>query len=365
MKDNSSVDANPDDFADDVLATILQEATQPSFLPGHFSQLSVGDAQSSSGLSPSLTVHGNAQIFGTLTADRILQLSDERAKTGITLADHDALSIVKQLKIYHYNLMHSASGRRHIGMLAQQVRSVYPDAVETDSDTGLERVDVTSLAYLTIQALQQLSSQHQAFKDETNGRLGWVLLLTASWIQSAKSATQALISSQCDPTDTTQSPEVALPIEQDRHANADADASVPADARSQSEDVRHASSCHDESKAPEAIDHHHHTDQLNHASHACTSSSAEVSGSPPNFESDEEMIDYMLAALQSNDPTGTVFELCRCRIMQFGRQAVWQCYQQAEEEACAGSVSARSTFFKLLKQRKHEGKMRSVHWTED
>ena len=187
---------------------MMQEAAQPSLLPGHFSQLSVGDEQSSSGLSPSLTVHGNAHIFGPLTADRICVLSDERAKTNITLADDDALSILKQLEIYHYNLMRSASGRRHIGVLAQQVRPVYPDAVETDSDTGLERVDVTSLAYLTIQALQQLISQHQAFKDETNGRLGWVLLLAASWIQSAESAGQALISSQRGLTEVSHTPEV-------------------------------------------------------------------------------------------------------------------------------------------------------------
>ncbi len=317
--------------ADDLMNMIMEEDTLPP-LPTHFSHLTVGDGASSSDApSPSLIVYGDALVHRSLTADS-WQLSDERAKTNITPANHDALSIIQSLEVYHYYLKHSVSGRRMIGVLAQQVRPLYPDAVETDPTTGMLRVSSSSLHYLMLQAIQQLSKQFQDFRDETNGRLGLVMLWAASWVQSAKSEVHDLVSKL---TASSGPPNVTSPL-------LSADLGTSADTSPHTSGTQHDSSPDVPMVVqPKSTD--QHTGQVIHADLASSSQPGSTQVSAPSFEfaTEEAMISHMLAALKEEN--AGVAGMCRRRTVQLGRPSVWQCFQQAQaERSCNGGPTAGS-----------------------
>ncbi len=347
----------PSDLAaelDDMMGMFTEEVTLPP-LPTHFSHLTVGesllDAASSSDSSPSLIVHGDALVHGSLTADS-WHLSDERAKSNITPANHDALGIIQSLEVYHYYLKHSVIGRRMIGVLAQQVRPFYPDAVETDQTTGLLRVSSSSLHYLMLQAIQQLSKQFQDFRDETNGRLGLVMLWAASWVQSAKSEVHDLVSRL---TASSRPPNVASPP---LPADLGISAEAGADSSPQMSGTQHAPSP-DVSAVLQPKSTGQHTGQVIHADHASSSqpSSSEVSAPSFEFATEEAMVSHMLAALEEEN--AGVAGMCRKRIAQLGRPSVWQSFQQAHAEgSCNGAHTAGSMFINLLDKKQHDDKMR-------
>lgn len=352
-QNDEAENTGPSDFAaeaDDVMRMIMEEDTLPP-LPTHFSQLTVGDNASSSDSSPSLVVHGDALVLGSLTANS-WQLSDERAKTNITPANHDALGIIQSLEVYHYYLKHSVSGRRMIGVLAQQVRPLYPDAVETDPTTGLLRVSSSSLNYLMVQALQQLSKQFEDFRDETNGRLGLVMLWAVSWVQSAKSEARELVSRT---TASSSPPNVTNPS---LSADLGISAEAGADTTTPTSGIQHGPSP-DVCVVVQPKSTGQHTGQVIHADHASSSEpgSTQVSAPSFEFESEEAMISHMIAAL-GEDNAG-VPGMCKHRIAQLGRPSVWQSFQQAQaERSCNGGPTAGSRFIRLLDKKRHDGKMR-------
>ena len=151
------------------------QSSTPASAAAHFPYLSVGDA----GLDTSpkvLTVQGSATVSGDVTTTSLHQTSDQRAKCNILPANDCALSIIQQIQIYQYNLKRNPTGQKQLGVLAHQVRHLFPDAVKTDDSSGLEQVNSHSMMYLAIKAIQQLSSQLSVHRAYTNGRLGLSLL---------------------------------------------------------------------------------------------------------------------------------------------------------------------------------------------
>eukprot|EP01087_Luapelamoeba_hula_P008879 TRINITY_DN2259_c0_g1_i1.p1 TRINITY_DN2259_c0_g1~~TRINITY_DN2259_c0_g1_i1.p1 ORF type:complete len:1177 (-),score=200.03 TRINITY_DN2259_c0_g1_i1:219-3749(-) len=127
------------------------------------------------GRSETVTIVKNdLEVAGTVRAHDFIQYSDLRLKTDIKDVV-DALAIVQQLqpKTYQWkkdaftvankegadaagNLSDiSAGGRRLIGLIAQEVQQLVPDAVHTDPATGLLSVSYIDLLPILIQALKE------------------------------------------------------------------------------------------------------------------------------------------------------------------------------------------------------------------
>ncbi len=239
-----------------------------------------------------------------------------------------------------------------IGVLAQQVRPLYPDAVETDPTTGMLRVSSSSLNYLMLQAIQQLSKQFEAFRSKANGRLGLVMLWAANWVQSAKSEAHDLVSRL---TASSRPPNVTSPS---LSADLGISAEVGADTITHTSGIQHGPSPDVRVVVqPKSTD--QHTGQVIHEDHASSSQPSSTQVSAPSFEfaTEEAMVSHMIAALEEDN--AGIPEMCRRRIAQLGRHSVWQSFQQAQaERSCNGGPTAGSRFVKLLNKKRHDDKMR-------
>lgn len=103
---------------------------------------------------------------GNVTAVAYLYSSDRRLKTGITdlsggLAKLDALHPAS----FRY-IKDGDKGQQHIGLIAQDVQQVYPQAVHTDG-AGMLSVDYAVLIAPTIQAVKELKAEN----DDLRARL--------------------------------------------------------------------------------------------------------------------------------------------------------------------------------------------------
>ncbi len=209
---------------------------------------------------------------------------------------------------------------------------------------------VLLLFYLMLQAIQQLGKEFQEFRDETNGRLGLMMLWAAYWVQSAKSEVHDLVSKlTATPPNVTS---FSLSADQGISAEAGADTS-PHTAGTQ-----HVPS----PVVPVVVQPKstsQHTGQVIHADHASSSQPSSTQVSAPSFATEEDMGSHMLAALQEEN--ASVAGLCRQRIAQLGRPSVWQSFQQAQaERSCNGGPTAGSMFIKLLHKKQHDDKIRSL-----
>ena len=95
---------------------------------------------------------GNAFLRGVLT-----QGSDIRLKTDVTPIDH-ALDKVSSLEGVYYRQKEDLS-RRHIGLIAQDVESVIPEAVATGSD-GMKSIAYTNMVGLLVSAIKELDAKN-------------------------------------------------------------------------------------------------------------------------------------------------------------------------------------------------------------
>jgi Chaperone of endosialidase len=86
--------------------------------------------------------------------------SDSRLKTNIVTLDH-VLSRLESMRGVRYDLIDGTPNQ--IGVIAQETRVAFPEAVNGDEATGLLGVSYDSLAAVAIQAAKEL---HQASKDQ-------------------------------------------------------------------------------------------------------------------------------------------------------------------------------------------------------
>jgi hypothetical protein len=99
-------------------------------------------------------VDGNIYISGN-----IVSLSDNRYKTNIKIIE-DAMDKINNLRgvYYDYKDVNIGDNRRQIGMIAQEVEKVIPEAVYSTKD------DIKSLSYdriigLLIEGMKEMSRQ--------------------------------------------------------------------------------------------------------------------------------------------------------------------------------------------------------------
>jgi hypothetical protein len=110
-----------------------------------------------------LTVHGNALVTGTVRT-----LSDARLKVDIVhVSGVDALRVVRALRLYTYSwhdaVPNQPAGQRQVGLIAQEVQRVMPEAVR-EVQSGLPggpatilSVDYQQVAAANVGAVRELS----------------------------------------------------------------------------------------------------------------------------------------------------------------------------------------------------------------
>jgi alpha-tubulin suppressor-like RCC1 family protein len=101
---------------------------------------------------------GDMTIQGT-----IYTYSDIRIKENVQVIEN-ALEKVKALHGVKYNLIHEdeATHRKHIGLLAQDVEKVVPEAIEADGE--IKTVAYNNLIGLVIQAIKELYCKYKTIK---------------------------------------------------------------------------------------------------------------------------------------------------------------------------------------------------------
>lgn len=313
--------------------------------PAHFDKLTVGpkdpvcsDVASSSQPELVLQVQGDMTVSGTVRAQQVLALSDERAKCNIRATHHDALSILRALKIYQYQFNSSPEGRKVLGPLAQEVANLIPDAVETDCN-GDKRVDFTSLNCLTVQGVQQLGAQcaqMQVCQQDTGKCLGFVLLMLGSLAEQLESTAGA---NSLDRR-AIGSPPVSAPC---RHV-----CRGPATTQASTTD----SSVMQDDKTPALQQPAVTTDPS--AASACNSHPSKESRALPVFKDKDAMVRHILDAL--NETNDGIHQMVLNRFCDFGDQSVWDSFQ----EALLHGDKGKREFINLLKKKQQILKTRSA-----
>lgn len=82
--------------------------------------------------------------------------SDRNLKKNILPIEN---SLQKILQLGGYSFVWKDSGRNDIGVIAQEVETVFPDAVHTDTTTGLKSVEYANLVAPLIEAVKTQQKQ--------------------------------------------------------------------------------------------------------------------------------------------------------------------------------------------------------------
>jgi len=106
---------------------------------------------------------GNVTIGGSVTAGSFLYSSDRTLKKDVqTIAD--PLSKVSQLRGVTFTWKND--GRKDVGLIAQEVEKVIPEAVQTNPETGLKSVEYGNLVGVLIEAVKAQQVEINALKAE-------------------------------------------------------------------------------------------------------------------------------------------------------------------------------------------------------
>jgi hypothetical protein len=118
------------------------------------------------GTAPSYTLHVQGAIFAF--AD-ITAFSDQRYKQNIVRLDH-SLDAIRSLSGYSYTRQNYRPGERQIGLLAQEVKEVLPEAVSYDSANDTYSVNYNCLMAPVVEAIKELHErievQQAAIRDQ-------------------------------------------------------------------------------------------------------------------------------------------------------------------------------------------------------
>ncbi|UYP67486.1 tail fiber domain-containing protein [Thalassobacter stenotrophicus] len=118
------------------------------------------DADKLDGLHASaFALLSGATFSGTVTAPNFVSSSDARLKTNVTPIS-DALQKVQALRGVTYNMIEG--GSREIGLIAQDVQAVAPEAVVETA--GLLRLAYGNLVGLLVEAIKDLSAEVEQLK---------------------------------------------------------------------------------------------------------------------------------------------------------------------------------------------------------
>jgi hypothetical protein len=116
-----------------------------------------------------LHVHGSTTEPNIFTNGDITCFSDSRCKTDLVVIA-DALDKVLSINGYTFNRVEDPNGRRHAGVIAQEVREILPEVIYTDSN-GFLSVAYANMVPLLIQAIHELKDKYDAEIAELKAKL--------------------------------------------------------------------------------------------------------------------------------------------------------------------------------------------------
>jgi hypothetical protein len=108
--------------------------------------------------TPGYTLHVVGAIFAT---GNITAYSDQRYKQNIIRLDH-SLDAIRSLSGYSYTRLDYLPGVRQIGLLAQEVKAVLPEAVSYDSTNDIYSVNYNCLMAPVVEAIKELYDRSEA-----------------------------------------------------------------------------------------------------------------------------------------------------------------------------------------------------------
>ena len=112
-----------------------------------------------------VSVGNGASGFGPIAASAFNVSSDRRLKTDIQPID-DALNRLLGLTGYYFRYKSASDGRLQVGLMAQEVETVYPEVVSVNDD-GYRQVNYSGLVGPLVAAVKDLKQQ----KDDEIARL--------------------------------------------------------------------------------------------------------------------------------------------------------------------------------------------------
>lgn len=111
----------------------------------------------SGGWAQILTNYGDQSCTGTMRAAAFVQTSDARKKAGLTPIHPDLSS----LTAYRYTL--EADGKTHVGLVAQEVEKVIPEAVVEDKE-GFLALDYSAVVTALVDEVNRLRKRVEALE---------------------------------------------------------------------------------------------------------------------------------------------------------------------------------------------------------
>jgi hypothetical protein len=107
--------------------------------------------------APSQRLHVVGNIFAT---GDIVAFSDKRLKSNIKIIDN-ALSRVHQLNGYTFDVHGDTTNKRHTGLIAQEVKTILPEAVYKNVDDEMYSIAYGNISGLLVQAIKELDDRYK------------------------------------------------------------------------------------------------------------------------------------------------------------------------------------------------------------
>lgn len=102
------------------------------------------------------TITGNLTVNGTLSGATLSATSDIRLKNVLEQVKDVDLS---SLSAYRYTFKNDESKTKHVGLIAQDVQKILPDAVITDKETGYLSIEYSALTAVLIDKINKLEKR--------------------------------------------------------------------------------------------------------------------------------------------------------------------------------------------------------------
>lgn len=140
----------PDNNTDEKASS--SNSTSKLFLIGATSQSSSGQ-----------TTYSHSSVYatnGAFVASTVQASSDRRLKSDLEELDID----LSELKAYRYTF--APDGKKHIGLIAQDVQAIAPEAVGVNTDTGMLTLDYNAVVALLVAKVNRQQAEIDFLKNK-------------------------------------------------------------------------------------------------------------------------------------------------------------------------------------------------------
>lgn len=129
-------------------------------------EIIISDNITKSYINSPTDIKGNLNVNGVVNATGdVIGMSDKRIKKELK-SIKDSIDIIKSLNGYRYKL--KSDNTKHIGLIAQEVEEILPEAVYTDKDSGYKGIAYGNLAGVFVEALKSILERLEALEEGDN-----------------------------------------------------------------------------------------------------------------------------------------------------------------------------------------------------